>query len=330
MLKRRRFWIAIGLTAIFAYMAARGINMRGLRELFHSADPVYLLLTIFLALLAFFVKAVSWYVLMRPVKKGAGLSRLFSSLMIGYGVEDAVGLRLREIYRAIAASEIEFVRFFSVLGTVILGRALEGIVLSLNILIVTGFFVTLAPDNQWSIKLAWATGISFVILLVVLYNIKDEGSQLNSFIKKTLHGLLEDRYEAGLAYYRDFLKGIGAIKKWQSLVTVFLLAVLARGITAGYYWTLGKSLKIALSGPSSFFLTGVASLRILIPPPYSTSSTPQFHDLLGWNLKEIAHMTSVLSHTYSASLSTLSIALTLSVGLLCLFLEAFRRRRRRS
>jgi len=327
-MKQRRFWIVIFLTAVFLYLIAANINVRGIRELFQSANASFILLSLLLVFLIYLIKSAAWYFLMRPVKKNAGVHRLFSSLMIGYAAEAAVGIRLRELFRAYAASQIEGVKFFSVLATVVMGRAIEGVVLALNILIVTGFFIALPKENDWSIKLAWASGAFFLALFAVLYIIRDERSRVNAIIKKVLRWLLESHYETGLAYYRDFLKGLNAIGRWETIIIVFLLFVLSRGVAAGFYWSLGKSLGVDLSSSASGFLTGIASMKPLIPPQLKAMAI-QFRDLLAWNLNRVFQIEPTIALTFSRSIALITVLLTSALGVLCLFLEAFRRRKAR-
>jgi hypothetical protein len=59
-------------------------------------------------------------------------------MMIGYVAENALGIRMRELFRTIAAEAIEGTRFFTVLATVALHRALEGVIIVLNTLLVAG------------------------------------------------------------------------------------------------------------------------------------------------------------------------------------------------
>jgi len=328
MLKQRRFWIFIFLTAVFCYLIAARRDLRDFYELFQGANASFVLLSILLVLLIYFIKSAAWYFLMRPVKKNAGVHRLFSSMMIGYATEAAVGIRLRELFRAYAASQIEGVKFFSVLATVVLGRTIEGVVLALNILIVTGFFIALPRENDWSIKLAWISCAFFLALFAALYIIRKESSGANTLIKKVLQWLLESHYEAGLAYYRDFLKGLSAIGKSKTIIVVFVLFVLSRGVAACFYWSLGQSLGADLSATASGFLTGIDSMKPLIPPQLKAQAM-QFHNLMAWNLNRVFHIGPAIALTFSRSIALITVLLTSSLGVLCLFLEAFRRRRAR-
>jgi len=216
------------------------------------------------------------------------------------------------------------VKFFSVLATVVLGRTIEGVILALNILIITNFFIALPEENDWSIKLAWISCAFFIALLAALYIIRKESSGVNTLIKKSLRWLLESHYETGLAYYRDFLKGLSAIGKSETIIIVFLLFVLSRGVAACFYWSLGQSLGANFSASASGFLTGIDSMKPLIPPQLKAM---QFHDLLAWNLNRVFHIGPAIALTFSRSIALMTVLMTSALGVLCLFLEAFRRRR---
>jgi len=326
MIKKRRFWFALVLTVAFGYLILRIGTLQNVGGLLKKADPCYLSVTLLLIILTFLVKSVAWFFLMRPATNKTRVHRLFSSMMIGYAAENALGIRLRELFRAIAADAIEGTRFFTVLATVALHRALEGVIIVLSTLLIAGVFVSLPKENDWPVKLSCATGVFFLIVIVAFKILRDEDSWASSAVKAVLKWLLQDHYEIGLRYYRDFIKGLAALKRWQPIAMALLFSIIARILQAGYFWTMAKAIGTGLSASSSMFLTGIASLRVFLPS-HMVSGTPQFQDLLSWNLVKTFHFTNEAASSFGYYLVIMTLFVTSFFGLLCLFLEAFRKRR---
>jgi len=326
MIKKRRFWFSLALTVAFGYLILRTGTLQNVVSFLKKADPCYLSLTLLLVFLTFSAKSLAWFYLMRPVIKKTGALRLFSSMMIGYAAENALGIRLRELFRAIAVDAIEGTRFFTVLATVALHRALEGVIIVMNTLLVAGVFVALPKENDWAIKLSCATGLFFLIVIVAFIILRDEASWASSAVKAVLKWLLQDHYAIGLQYYRDFIKGLAALKAWQPIAMALLFSIIARILQAGYFWTMGRTIGTELSASSSVFLTGIASLRVFLPH-HMVAGTPQFRDLLSWNLIETFHFTPNAASSFGLYLVLTTLCITSFFGLLCLFLEAFRRRK---
>jgi hypothetical protein len=105
-----------------------------------------------------------------------------------------------------------------------------------------------------------------------------------------------------------------------------LLSIIARVLQAGYFWTIGKAIGTGLSLSSSVFLTGIASLRVFLPS-HMISGTPQFQDLLSWNLIKTFNFAPDAASAFAISLILTTMSITSVIGILCLFLEAFRKRR---
>ena len=100
-----------------------------------SADPFWLGLSVVLAIAAFVSRAVRWIMLMEPLGYKPRLSVTMYSLMIGYFANLAIP-RIGEITRCGALANSEKVPFNSLIGTVIVERVIDLLMLFISMLVV--------------------------------------------------------------------------------------------------------------------------------------------------------------------------------------------------
>jgi glycosyltransferase 2 family protein len=100
-----------------------------------SADPFWLALSILLATAAFISRSIRWKMLMEPLGYKPRLSSTLYALMLGYFANLAIP-RIGEITRCGALATAEKVPFNSLIGTVIIERVIDLLMLFISMLVV--------------------------------------------------------------------------------------------------------------------------------------------------------------------------------------------------
>ena len=100
-----------------------------------TADPFWLGMSIILALLAFISRAVRWVLLMEPLGYKPRLSITLYALLVGYFANLAIP-RIGEITRCGALASAEKVPFNALIGTVIVERVIDLLMLFISMMLV--------------------------------------------------------------------------------------------------------------------------------------------------------------------------------------------------
>jgi glycosyltransferase 2 family protein len=117
----------------------------------------FLVLSVALNLSSLWTRAWRWYYLFPP---GSEPRRLFNALMIGYMGNNLLPLRAGEVVRAYVASR-RGQRFWTVLATIVVERALDGLAIGL---IVAGLFLTIPIPAQ----LRWPAAVFLTVDLIAM------------------------------------------------------------------------------------------------------------------------------------------------------------------
>lgn len=122
------------LTIGFIWLAFRGADLGRMWESIAMSHPGWIAAFIASSLISHYLRALRWGVILNTIKQGTKPFHLFSSLMIGYGVNNVVP-RLGEVTRAVSLGELENVSRTSVLGTIVIERVLDIIFFGLSVII---------------------------------------------------------------------------------------------------------------------------------------------------------------------------------------------------
>ena len=123
------------------------------------------------ATFGFFIRALRWKVLLTPVKPDTALRSRFGSVSIGFMANNILPARVGEFARAYAFSRMEPVSAPAALGSLVVERLMDGIVLLLFLvlpLLTPGFPSVGALTEGWGSALLRAGVLAVVAVLAVL------------------------------------------------------------------------------------------------------------------------------------------------------------------
>lgn len=124
---------AVGLGLL--WLAFRKENLSEVWDKMRVADPFWLSASVIIAILAFISRAVRWIMLMEPLGYKPSLKNTLYALLLGYFANLAIP-RIGEITRCGALTKVEKVPFNGLLGTVIVERVIDLIMLFFTMMIV--------------------------------------------------------------------------------------------------------------------------------------------------------------------------------------------------
>lgn len=124
---------AVGLTLL--WLTFRKENLSEIFNKLAAADPFWVGVSVLIGLAAFISRAVRWIMLMEPLGHKPPLSSTLYSLWLGYFANLAIP-RIGEITRCGALANKEKVPFNALIGTVIVERVIDLVMLMITMLLV--------------------------------------------------------------------------------------------------------------------------------------------------------------------------------------------------
>jgi len=131
----RKHWgkalIGLGVTVLFLWMALRGVRFQDVWTHILSGNFWLLGAAVAVATSSFLIRALRWKVLLAPVKPDTDLHARWAAVSIGFMANNVLPARVGEFARAYAFSRMESVSASAAFGSLVVERALDGIVLLL-------------------------------------------------------------------------------------------------------------------------------------------------------------------------------------------------------
>jgi len=128
--------LSIGIALL--WLTFRNENLFEIWEKLKAADPFWIIISLVIALLAFISRSIRWIMLMEPLGYKPPLTVTFYSLLVGYFANLAIP-RIGEITRCGTLSNATRVPFNSLVGTVIIERIIDLMMLFISMVLVAVF-----------------------------------------------------------------------------------------------------------------------------------------------------------------------------------------------
>jgi uncharacterized protein (TIRG00374 family) len=163
---RLKSFLRVGLSILFAllflYLAFRGSDFEKLKSSLQGANYFWALLLIPCLFVSNSFRALRWRYLVNPIKKNISFRNLFSSLMIGYMVNNALP-RVGEIVRPYNLGRLESISKTAVFGTVLVERILDLLSFLLCLAVIFYFY-----QHALIQAFPWLTGASIILSIVTV------------------------------------------------------------------------------------------------------------------------------------------------------------------
>lgn len=119
-----RFTAFLVLGLLLLYFAFRGIDFSELKEIFRNTKFAWVILSLVISMLALVSRARRWILIIQPLKYNPSLWNTYNAVIFGYLANYAFP-RLGEITRCVTLGRKEKIPVDSLIGTMIVERALD-------------------------------------------------------------------------------------------------------------------------------------------------------------------------------------------------------------
>jgi hypothetical protein len=272
-----RYAFSILLAILFLGLAFRGVELRQVYEAALKADYRWILASFLVLLISHLVRAWRWRYLLNPIKPAIGLRNLFSSVMVGYMVNNVIP-RGGEIARPYVLGKLEGISKTAAFGTIVVERLID--VMSFAVLVALLPLLYHGPLREsfpWlehgGFLLSGAT-LALLVSLSVLMVRRDWTDRLIRFF----HPVIPDRWATPFAErLHMFLDALLFLRQPAGLAIIFVQSVgiwlLYAVMTYCGFCAFGLG-EIGFSG--SLVVLTIQSVGVAIPTPGGTGSYHAF------------------------------------------------------
>jgi len=160
------------VTILLLWWALGDVSFGEVWNQIRAGDLWLLAASVTVATLGFYIRALRWDVLLRPVDPNTRTGSRFAAVSIGFMANNLLPARVGEFARAYAFSRMERVTASAAFGTLVVERLLDGIVLLAFLvlpLLTPGFPATGALEGGWGGTILRAAVVAVVGISTIVF-----------------------------------------------------------------------------------------------------------------------------------------------------------------
>lgn len=267
-MKRWQFWVGLVISAVFLYLALRGLGLNEIWEPLKTARYWWLLPGVGVYFIGVIVRAWRWHYLLRPVKS-VSTGRMFPIVAIGYMGNNIYPARAGEVLRAVVLKRKEEVPISASLATIIVERVFDGVVMLGFVFLNLPELATLTGSSGFigNIQnLAIWGSVAFLGALAVFMLAAMFPTQADQVVKRLVQIFMPERFrERVLEISQKFLGGLESLRSPREAIMVLLTSTVIWLLETGKYWFVMQAFDFQVSFFALMLMNGIVNLATTIP-----------------------------------------------------------------
>jgi uncharacterized protein (TIRG00374 family) len=311
-----RSLLGLSVAAVFMVLAFRGTDFGELWESLQRVNYFWISLLIPITILSHWIRAVRWSYLLAPIKKDVSYRNLFSAVMIGYLVNNAL-TRVGEFVRPFVLGKREGISKSSAFGTVVIERIIDFLTFYFIVSVVLFVYPSsLSPfvENVNVVRpLLLVSSLVCCILLAVLFF---KISSLVRFASK-IRIVVPDRYHHKFdRVVNSFVSGFAVSQMKETFTSIVVLSILMQGLYAlGLYipfFAFDSIASLNLDFGASVVLLTISSIAFVLPAPGGLGT---YHSFLTFALIKLYAVDNTTALSYAIVTHEVGYVLVTAIGL---------------
>ena len=267
-MKRWQFWLGVAISAVFLYLALRGLHLADLGDALKDADYWWLIPGVAVYFMGVWARAWRWHYLLRPVKR-IPTRTMFPIVAIGYMGNNIYPARAGEVLRAVVLKRREGVPVSASLATIIVERIFDGVVMLAFVFVNLPELAKMTSDSglvgdiQTVALLGTAlfVGALAVFLLAAMFPRRAE-----AIVTRLINRFVPERWrERTLDLTMRFLSGLESLRSPREALMVFLTSVVIWLFETGKYWFVMHAFHFRVGFFALMLMNGIVNLATTIP-----------------------------------------------------------------
>jgi uncharacterized protein (TIRG00374 family) len=259
LLRKKRFWLGLGISAVFlAFFLAR-TDFAQIREAFSGADYALACAAVPIYFAGYWLRSLRWRLLLRPVAD-IPTSRLYPVVIIGLMTNNVAPMRLGEFVRAYLVGERESMSKSTAFGTIAVDRAFDGLAL----VAILGAVTTLSHSDAGHQSLGVGAALLFIagtaVLVGLAYSpvlVRGLLLRMAAFGPARLQSKAEEMLDA-------FLSGLAALRSPGVMLLAAVISVASWMVEATMYFVVGEAFHLDVGFDVYLIIVAAANLALSI------------------------------------------------------------------
>jgi uncharacterized protein (TIRG00374 family) len=249
--------LGFAIGAAFLYLAVRHVRAADVVRIAESATPGWLFLAVLVYWLELGARVIRWRALLLQTEKNVELGKTASAFVIGYAANNVLPAKLGELVRVDLISRLSGVSRMAALGTVVVERIFDVILILLMAGVSIGFLVLpetndIARLRNGMLLLGACASLLVAAAVWIVRRGAGRGWQRRPALRVRLANLIH---------------GIQILTKPKQCGRVLALSLLIWGLNASAMWLIVCAFGIALSPLQTLLLIGIVGLAAVLPAP---------------------------------------------------------------
>ena len=255
---RGKLWLGVAVSVVLLWVAARGVNLDEVLQQLRQVRPAYLVPVLASIFVRFWLTAIRWQLLLRPVKR-IGVHRLFAVTMIGFMANNVLPARLGEFVRAYTLGRSEALPMSLPFATIVIERVFDGFTLLVFLL---GGLSFLHPTRTllWAAVLMCGLYAGVLATLVLIRTGRGIGA-----ISAGLRWLPERLEAPARRLFESFRLGLNVLGDARGLLLTAGLSLVIWVVNAAGVQATFAAFSLALPPFASFLLLGTIAVALVLP-----------------------------------------------------------------
>lgn len=285
-MKRWQLWLGVLISAVFLWLALRGLRLGEVAESISEANFWWLIPSVATYFVAVWVRTWRWDYMLRPLKH-IPVRRLFPVVVIGYMGNNIYPFRAGEVLRSYVLRREEDIPMSASLATVVVERVFDGLVM----LVFVFAALPLAPLPSESIRtLVIIASVAFFAAVVVFFGLAAAPERAMQLVIWINERFVPGRFQQQLINVSGrFLAGLESLRSFRNVLMIFFTSILIWLLETVKYWFVMHAFNFEVSFFALMLMNGIVNLATTLPsaPGYvGTFDAPGIAVLILYGVRE--------------------------------------------
>jgi len=264
MRKRWQLWLGLAVSAVFLYLALRGLHLGEMWSHIKSAEYWWLIPGVAVYFVGVWARTWRWHYMLRAIKP-IPLGRLFPVVCIGYMGNNIYPARIGEVLRAYVLRRKEGVSISASLATIIVERIFDGVIMLLFVFLGLGLPLGGAvPDDLR--KFVILISLFFFGALAIFFVIAASPRRSQTVYNWIIDRLVPARFREPLRGFADrFMEGLYFLRSGRDVAMIFVTSLVVWLAETCKYWFVMHAFDFSVSFFVLMLMNGVVNLFTTIP-----------------------------------------------------------------
>jgi uncharacterized protein (TIRG00374 family) len=261
MLKRWQFWLGVVISAVFLYLALRGLELDKAWLAMRTANYWWIMPGVLVYFFGVWARTWRWHYMLRPIK-AVSLVRLFPVVVIGYMGNNVYPARAGELIRAYVLRKKEAVSISASLATIIVERIFDGVIMLLFVFVSLPLTPMPAELRQVVVLFSLLFFGALAVFFVIAASPARSQAVYNWFIVRLVPPRFQDLARGLLDRFMD---GLHCLRSGRDILMIFVTSLVIWLAETVKYWFVMHSFDFSVPFYVLMLMNGVVNLATTIP-----------------------------------------------------------------